>query len=129
MNKYPNIDGLILESPFLTCIKTVIRTKFTLWFDMFDNEHNIREVNVPTLTVHGKKDTVVPFEHGQIIFDECPHSWGHLWLENAGHNNIDSRFKNELFHAIDQFVYSLFEIQEKVPDLNKHWNLRKRNKK
>ena len=104
---YKHARGLILESPFLTCIKTVINTKFTFWFDMFRNETNIKKCFLPTLVIHGKQDTVVPFDHGQQIFKECPNPWGSLWVEGAGHNDIDSIHQQLLFSKLSHFLYSL----------------------
>jgi hypothetical protein len=96
--------GLVLESPFLTCIKTILHTKFTLWCDMFRNEKNIRSVDIPTLIIHGKNDRVVPFYHGESLFKMCNKPWGKLWLEHAGHNNIDTRYRHHLFTSLHHFI-------------------------
>ena len=100
----PGAKGLILESPFLSCVKTVVHTPWTFWFDMFRNEVGIRDCAQPTLIIHGKRDSVVPFAHGEKLYDECPNPWGCLWLEGAGHNDIDTRFRSELFQKIDHFI-------------------------
>ena len=102
---FPDSLGLILESPFLTCIKTVLQTPFTFWFDMFRNETNIKNNKVKTLIIHGKEDEVVPFSHGVALYKECPQPWGHLWLEHAGHNNIDNYFRQDLFQSIKHFIH------------------------
>lgn len=115
--------GLILESPFLTCVKTVLNTGFTLWFDMFRNETNIRRCKQPTLIIHGKEDQVVPFAHGQQLLADCPNAWGHLWLEKAGHNDIDSVHRKELLQKISFYLEDL-ELSEGSE--SSHRTLRKR---
>jgi len=103
--------GLVLESPFLTCVKTVLNTGFTLWFDMFRNETNIQQCTQPTLIIHGKEDRVVPFEHGVTLFKDCPNPWGKLWLEKAGHNDIDSIHREELLRKVSYYLDDL-ELQD-----------------
>ena len=105
--------GLILESPFLTCVKTVLNTGFTLWFDMFRNETNIKQCHQPTLIIHGKEDQVVPFAHGQKLYHDCPNPWDHLWLERAGHNNIDSVHRPELLQKISFYLDDLHPLESK----------------
>ena len=103
-NRFPQqISALVLESPFLTCLKTVLHTRWTWWFDMFRNESDIASVDIPTMIVPGKLDRVVPFSHGTNLFLKCPGAIHYLWLEHAGHNNIDSTFKNDLFQSLAHF--------------------------
>jgi len=102
--KHTKALGLIIESPFLTCIKTVFHTNFTFWFDMFRNETNIQGVKLPVLVIHGKEDRVVPFSHGVKLFQECQNPWSSLWLEHAGHNDIDTAYQYELFQKIQHFL-------------------------
>lgn len=101
---YPRTKALILESPFLTCVKTVVNTSWTFWFDMFCNEKTIKECHQPTLIIHGTRDTVVPFAHGQRLLELCPNATDHLWLAGAGHNDIDTTFRADLFQKCLQFM-------------------------
>ena len=107
---HPNCMGLILESPFLTCVKTVLNTPFTFWFDIFRNEVNIKKCTLPTLIIHGKEDRVVPFSHGKRLYEEAPEPWGALWLERAGHNDIDSTWRHELFQKIHHFLDKVMPV-------------------
>ena len=108
---FPKCRALILESPFLSCVKTVCNTKFTFWFDMFRNEVNLKQCSVPTLIIHGKCDTVVPFYHGLTLYHQCQCASDFLWLEHAGHNNIDTTYRDELFHKLKFF---LVQYEEKA---------------
>ena len=108
--KHPSSLGLILESPFLSCVKTVFNTRFTFWFDIFRNETNIRACKLPTLIIHGKEDTVVPFSHGERLFEQAPEPWAALWLEHAGHNDIDTVWRHELFQKIHHFLDQVMPV-------------------
>lgn len=103
---YPEAKALILESPFLTCVKTVLNTgALTFWFDVFRNESNITNTKVPALFVHGKLDEVVPFAHGKRLSELCPTTLDCLWIEGAGHNNIDTQFKEMLLARCAHFMH------------------------
>ncbi len=58
----------------------VVRTRM-------DNESKIGRVQVPTLVLHGDRDTIVPLEHGRRLFASaaCPARL-HV-IEGAGHND------------------------------------------
>ena len=101
---FKNSRGLIIESPFLTCVKTVLNTQHTFFFDLFRNEDSIRDCRQPTLVIHGKHDGIVPFRHGEMLYEIAPNPWGCLWLERAGHNDIDTHFRSDLFRKIDHFL-------------------------
>ena len=42
----------------------------------------IRKVKSPTLVIHGMDDDVIPFIHGQQIFERAPKPLEPLWLES-----------------------------------------------
>lgn len=35
----------------------------------FDNERKVKEINIPLLIVHSPKDSIIPFAHGQTLFE------------------------------------------------------------
>lgn len=45
----------------------------------------LRELNLPTLVVHGKLDPLIPFAHGHKLAESIPGS-RELWLEDMGHD-------------------------------------------
>lgn len=106
--KNKDIGGVIIESGFLSTMKTVLNVNFKIWFDMFRNESLIYKIQSPTLFIHGKKDSVVPFYHGIELANKCSNTWGTLWLENASHNNIDQDpFQQHLFFKVNHFINSI----------------------
>jgi hypothetical protein len=57
--------------------------------DMFENIKKMAEVECPTLLVHGQMDEVVPFDHGVQLFERSKRPFPPLWVEFAGHNDIE----------------------------------------
>jgi len=100
------VQGIIVESGFLTCIKTVLNTSWTAPFDMFRNEHEILGCSMPTLIVHGTHDRVVPFAHGKQLHALAPNAWKTgVWIENGTHNNLNNgTHATEVLHSIDHFL-------------------------
>lgn len=47
-------------------------------------EDKIKEIQVPTLVIHGTDDTILPYEHGLALLNELPNSTL-LTLEGTGH--------------------------------------------
>lgn len=41
------------------------------------------------LVIHGTEDEVVDFSHGQLIQQRCPRAADPLWVDGAGHNDIE----------------------------------------
>ena len=108
----PHVQGLILESAFLTCVKTMVNTgRMRLPFDMFPNEDTIVQCNQPTLIIHGMEDRVVPFWHGQQLFQLVPHPWGRgVWISKGSHNNLDSDHAAEVLHSVRYYLNDLQQV-------------------
>jgi abhydrolase domain-containing protein 17 len=81
------LAGLILESTFTSTFRVVAPIPL-LPFDKFDNLDKIPQVRCPVLVMHGQADSVIPFQHGQKLYDAAPNPKLHLWVEGAGHNNF-----------------------------------------
>lgn len=62
-------------------------------------ENKIKEIEVPTLVIHGTEDTILPYEHGLALVNELPNSTL-LTLEGAGHEIHPDDWK-EIINAID----------------------------
>ena len=39
--------------------------------------------------IHGRRDEVVPFRHAELLVKNSVNIYDPLYIENAGHNNID----------------------------------------
>lgn len=81
------VAGLILEGAFVTAFRTA--THFTLLpFDKFRNIDKIKQVHCPILVIHGKNDGIVPFWHGEKLFEAANEPKLKFWVDGAGHNDL-----------------------------------------
>lgn len=81
------LGGLIIESSFVTAYRVLTRIPI-LPFDKFKNISKMKKVRCPVLVIHGKQDEVVPFWHGERLFEEANEPRLSFWVEGAGHNNL-----------------------------------------
>jgi fermentation-respiration switch protein FrsA (DUF1100 family) len=77
--------------------------------DMFCNIDRVEKVESPITIIHGTRDEVVPFWHGEELFEKCRQEWRYkpLWVTDAGHNNIEvflSMIGDEFFTHLLGFV-------------------------
>lgn len=85
-------QALILESPFVS-IAAMARLYFPLLpvgpflRTRYDVEEKIRNVKVPVLVLHGDRDTIVPFEHGKLVFAAAPEPKQFYSIPGADHND------------------------------------------
>ena len=59
---------------------------------LFPSLHSIEKiVNVRSkvLVIHGTDDDVIDFRHGLAIHDRAPNTVEPLWVEGAGHNDVE----------------------------------------
>jgi len=104
-NHQQDIAGLIVESGFRSIARVVSTTLHNI-YDLFDNEKCIQKQHlIPTLFIHGKQDHVVPFSHGEKLYNICPcEKKEHFWIPNGHHNDIDSTYKSELYIRLRGFI-------------------------
>lgn len=55
------------------------------WYDAIGA---VPDVRVPTLFVHGTSDEIVPFSHGERLFEAATAPKEHLWVDGGGHNDL-----------------------------------------
>lgn len=86
------VAGVILQSPLLSIFRVAFNFRFTIPGDLFCNIDIIEEVESPVTIIHGTRDEVVPFWHGEGLFEMCRQEWRYkpLWVTDAGHNNIEA---------------------------------------
>jgi pimeloyl-ACP methyl ester carboxylesterase len=87
-------SAMILEAPF-TSITDLAAKQFPIFpiRQILDQEWNsldaISKINVPLLILHGREDKVIPFSHGQAIFNASSSSQKTLKImDNTSHHNI-----------------------------------------
>jgi len=103
--RYP-IAGLILESTFVSAFR-VLTHYAILPIDKFKNIEKIDKINCPLMVIHGTADRTVPFWHGQALYKQAKKPKSALWVESAGHNDVDSIAGKEYWEAIGNFIGSV----------------------
>ena len=79
--------GVILECTFTSIFRVVTRVAILPW-DIFKNIDKIQDIKTPLLIFHGDKDIVVPFSHGQKLYDKAIEPKKNIWINGGGHNNL-----------------------------------------
>uniref|UniRef100_A0A7S0CCE0 AB hydrolase-1 domain-containing protein n=1 Tax=Proboscia inermis TaxID=420281 RepID=A0A7S0CCE0_9STRA len=104
-----NIAGLVLHAPFLSVFRIIIESGCTLFGDQFPNIDRAPDIRCPVFVIHGTKDKIVPFSHGERLLFAVPRQFRAkpLFIEGMGHNHV---------HAL---VRPLF-VQHFREFLNKH---------
>ena len=64
----------------------------------------VSKITSPTLIIHGTEDEVIDFSHGLALYERCPKAVEPLWVEGAGHNDIElySQYLERLRRFIGQ---------------------------
>ncbi|KAG7258840.1 hypothetical protein CRUP_022940 [Coryphaenoides rupestris] len=64
----------------------------------------VSKITSPVLIIHGTEDEVIDFSHGLALFERCPKAVEPLWVEGAGHNDIElySQYLERLRRFINQ---------------------------
>jgi len=104
-SKHP-VAGMVLESTFTSAFCVVTRWPL-LPFDRFTNQKLLRAMHVPTLFIHGRRDGVVPFVHGERLFGCAAEPKRSLWIDEAGHNDLWLVAADRVARAVLEFAASL----------------------
>ena len=106
--KYP-IGGVILQSAFLSIIRTIYNFKKTYYFDIFNNCDKAKFCSSKIFFIHGDQDTIVPYIHGRILAKLIPKKFlcGFYTVHGANHNDILKFAKDNIYHNISNFIESL----------------------
>uniref|UniRef100_A0A673I7N2 palmitoyl-protein hydrolase n=1 Tax=Sinocyclocheilus rhinocerous TaxID=307959 RepID=A0A673I7N2_9TELE len=99
--------AVVLHSPLTSGMRVAFPdTKKTYCFDAFPNIEKVSKITSPVLIIHGTEDEVIDFSHGLALFERCPKAVEPLWVEGAGHNDIElySQYLERLRRFISQEV-------------------------
>lgn len=81
------VAGLVLESAFTSVFRVI--TRIPLYpFDKFPNIGRIKAVRCPVLVMHGTADQVIPFWHGQALFQQANEPKRFVPIKGANHNDL-----------------------------------------
>lgn len=107
INNTPN--RMILESTPISILEVAqkaypfIPAKWLLKF-RFQNHENIKEIAIPTYLIHGTEDDLIPFEHGQRLFELSGAGTKDFFPVEGGNHNDLSNFEEAYFEALDQVL-------------------------
>jgi len=97
------VAGVILEAPFISAFRVI--TKYPLFpFDRFKNILKVDKIKAPVLVLHGKKDEVIPFWHGQKVFEKIKSKKLSLWVDDADHINLANKAGIKQDNIINEFI-------------------------
>ena len=100
------VAGMILVSPIASGARIILGRAALLGYplDMFRNDAKIGMVTCPTILIHGTEDQVVPHEHGKILQSLLQDPYPPLWLEGAGHNDLEFHYGRQLISTLREFI-------------------------
>lgn len=102
--------GLVLEAPFTSAQETAAGLVPLLGPALvrgFESRRKIPQVHVPVFVIHGDRDEVIPFRHGQAVF-EAAHEPKWFWEVRGGtHNDL-------LYQAGSEYVPRLREFYSRL---------------
>jgi fermentation-respiration switch protein FrsA (DUF1100 family) len=104
------VGGLVLESTFVSAFRVKTVVPVGPW-DKFNNLRHIKQTTCPVLVVHGREDKVLPFWHGQKLYDAAPGRKANLWIDGAEHNDYAYVAGDRYFEAFESFI-GLMEQQQ-----------------
>lgn len=97
------VGAVILHSPLMSGMRVAFpKTQRTWCFDAFPSIDKVSKVTSPVLVIHGTEDEVIDFSHGIAIHDKCPKAVEPLWVEGAGHNDVE--LYSQYLDRLKQFV-------------------------
>ncbi len=107
------IGGIILQSPYLSIIKTQYNIKKFPLFDMFKNYEKAHKLNAPALFIHGNEDEIIPYIHGRILAKLIPKKYYYDFytVKEGGHSDLFINDKRNIYQRIKEFISSCTGIK------------------
>ena len=90
----PDAAGLVLEATFTSVSDMISQSAWSflpvglILTQKFDTLAKIGEVKVPVLITHGTRDSIVPFEMGERLYNAANSPKRFIKVEGAGHHNL-----------------------------------------
>ncbi|CAF0843420.1 unnamed protein product [Brachionus calyciflorus] len=105
--------GVILHAPLMSGMRVAFNTTRTWCCDAFPSIDKVSKISSIVLVIHGTEDEVIDLSHGIAIHEKCPKAVDPLWVEGAGHNDIEiyaqyvERLKRFINEEIRMHQYSI----------------------
>lgn len=86
------------------CFKSFTSSLLSPFPSFSSSIEKVSKIPSPVLIIHGTEDEVIDFSHGLALFERCPKAVEPLWVEGAGHNDIElySQYLERLRRFINQ---------------------------
>jgi pimeloyl-ACP methyl ester carboxylesterase len=107
--RHPEASGLVLEATFTSVQDMIEQSPWgflpvgLLLTQRFDTLAKIGEVKMPVLITHGTRDSIVPLQMGERLFQAAPAPKRFIRVEGAGHHNLSGA-------AFDQYRAAIAEL-------------------
>jgi hypothetical protein len=107
--RHPDAAGLVLEATFTSVRDMIAHSKWSflpvglILNQEFNTLEKIVDVKVPVLVTHGTRDSIVPFEMGERLYEAVKSPKRFVKVEGAGHHNLSGV-------AFDQYRAALQEL-------------------
>lgn len=105
------LAGMILQSPLTSAIRTQLpdccaESCILQPLDIFRNAEKLAGVvlEYPCCVIHGTQDKVVPCSHGQLLHSLVRRPVSPLWVERAGHNDLEYVAETAYYDRMQRFV-------------------------
>ena len=105
----PDASGLVLEATFTSVRDMIGQSKWgflpvgLILNQEFNALEKIADVKMPVLVTHGTRDSIVPIEMGERLFEAAKSPKRFVRVEGAGHHNLSGV-------AFDQYKAALGEL-------------------
>ncbi|MEY2877974.1 MAG: hypothetical protein RLZZ15_354 [Verrucomicrobiota bacterium] len=97
-----HVAGLVVQRGFTSVFRVVTRWPL-LPFDQFKNVSKLPRVVAPVLVMHGERDEVIPFAHGEALFAAARGPRQYLWVPGAHHNDFVRVAGDDYWAALRDF--------------------------
>lgn len=99
--------GLILISPLKSAY--AVAFKYPIFpGDLFPNYKRIADIHTPLLVIHGERDDIIPYSHGQAIYQNSPAPNKSLVpIKNSGHNDLFENASDQILDSMTDFIHQL----------------------
>lgn len=96
------VGGVVIESGFVSVYRVLTRWPL-LPFDPYPNLTNIELARAPVLVIHGRRDEIIPFWHGELLLATAREPKYSAWVDGAGHNDLSEVAWDEYLRALQAF--------------------------
>mmetsp|Transcript_61644 Transcript_61644/g.151726 ORF Transcript_61644/g.151726 Transcript_61644/m.151726 type:complete len:256 (-) Transcript_61644:229-996(-) len=111
--------GIVLVSPLASGARVVFPNMKNSMLDKVfcPTIAKIERVKVPIMIMHGTEDEVINVSNGKSLYDMCrpQHPLPPVWIDGAGHNDIESRYHSTFLKGLRMFLDHCEEIRNLQP--------------